>query len=158
MQVPVQGRVASQGESSVGAKLHTASGKYNVRQNSDINVTPFVDVMLVLLIIFMVAAPLMTAGINVDLPKTTAAPLIDQKPPISVGIDASGKLFVDRTPVDVGALVAKLRDEAAGDLTRRIHVRADQSLAYGVVVKVMGEINTAGFSRVALVSEAPPAK
>lgn len=123
---------------------------------SDMNVTPLVDVMLVLLIVFMVAAPLMAQGVPINLPKAQAKPLSDQKPPIGVSVDASGRYFVDTKPVLPDQLVSTLDNE---DPTkdRRIHVRADKDIAYGKVVEVMALINRAGFSKVALVSEQPPA-
>ncbi|HTV32286.1 MAG TPA: protein TolR [Methylocella sp.] len=119
---------------------------------SDINVTPLVDVMLVLLIVFMVAAPLMTAGIPVDLPKATAKPLVDQKQPISVSIDADGKYFVDKREVAADELILVL-DESADGKERRIHVRGDKNIAYGKVIEVMSLINSAGYTKVALVSD-----
>ena len=119
---------------------------------SDINVTPLVDVMLVLLIVFMVAAPLMTAGIPVDLPKATAKPLVDQKEPISISIDADGKYFVDKREVAADELILVL-DESADGKERRIHVRGDKNIAYGKVIEVMSIINSAGYTKVALVSD-----
>ena len=119
---------------------------------SDINVTPLVDVMLVLLIIFMVAAPLMAAGIPVDLPKAQAKPLIDQKQPIAVSINADGKYFIEQREVAAEELILVL-SESADSKERRIHVRGDKSIAYGKVIEVMGLINSAGYTKVALVSE-----
>ena len=121
---------------------------------ADINVTPLVDVMLVLLIVFMVAAPLMTAGIPVDLPKTQAKQLNDQQPPIVVSVDANGVYFVDkRETVGTDGLLAVLRENSENNKDRRIHVRADKSVAYGKVAEAMGVINAAGYVKVALVSE-----
>jgi TolR protein len=121
---------------------------------SDINVTPLVDVMLVLLIIFMVAAPLMAAGVPVDLPKAQAKPLVDQKQPIAVSIGAAGRFFVDEREVAPDELVSVL-SENADSKERRIHVRGDKTIAYGKVIEVMGLINSAGYTKVALVSESP---
>lgn len=121
---------------------------------SDMNVTPLVDVMLVLLIVFMVAAPLMATGIPIDLPKTQTKPLIDQKPPIVVSLDAEGRLFVDKSEVATDQIVAVL-SESAEAKDRRIHVRADQTLSYGRIIEVMGLINSGGYTKVALVSESP---
>jgi biopolymer transport protein TolR len=119
---------------------------------SDMNVTPLVDVMLVLLIVFMVAAPLMATGIPVDLPKAQTKPLNEQKPPIVVSLDAEGRLYVDKNEIGIEEIVAALAKNAEAK-DRRIHVRADQSLAYGRIVEVMGLINSGGYSKVALVSE-----
>jgi biopolymer transport protein TolR len=118
-------------------------------------VTPLVDVMLVLLIVFMVAAPLMTAGIPVDLPKTQAKQLNDQKPPIVVSVDANGGFFVDKREVSADGLLAALNEDSENSKDRRIHVRADKTVPYGRVVEAMGAINAAGYAKVALVSEAP---
>jgi len=122
---------------------------------ADINVTPLVDVMLVLLIVFMVAAPLMTAGIAIDLPKTQAKQLNDQQPPIVVSVDAGGGYFVDkRETAGVEGLLAVLRESSENNRDRRVHVRADKAVAYGKVAEAMGVINAAGYLKVALVSEA----
>jgi len=122
---------------------------------ADINVTPLVDVMLVLLIVFMVAAPLMTAGVPVDLPKTQAKQLNDQQPPIVVSVDASGGYFVDKREAGtIDGLLALLKESADNNKDRRIHLRADKAVAYGKVAEAMGVINAAGFLKVALVSEA----
>jgi len=107
---------------------------------SDMNVTPLVDVMLVLLIVFMVAAPLMAAGVPVDLPKTQAKPLVDQKQPIAISITGEGKLFVDQREVAADELILVL-GENADSKERRIHVRGDKTIAYGKVIEVMGLIN-----------------
>ncbi|KLU25263.1 biopolymer transporter ExbD [Caballeronia mineralivorans PML1(12)] len=122
---------------------------------SEINVTPLVDVMLVLLIVFMVAAPLMASGVKVDLPTSNAKPLSEEKPPIAVSLNAAGKLYVDKTEVTNATLVGALTSATEGDKTRRINIRGDKGLAYGKVIEAMGEINDAGFSKIALVSEPP---
>ena len=122
---------------------------------SEINVTPLVDVMLVLLIIFMVTAPLLVAGVPVDLPKNRAQPLDQQAKPVQVSIDAKGAIFIDDAPVTAGALPARLAEIAAQPEPpegRRIYLRADKALDYGQVMRVMGELNRAGLNRVALVS------
>jgi TolR protein len=129
-------------------------GDFDAAPLSDMNVTPLVDVMLVLLIVFMVAAPLMATGIPVDLPKAQTKPLNEQKPPIVVSLDAEGRLFVDKSEVGTDEIVAVLA-QAAEAKDRRIHVRADQTLSYGRIVEVMGLINSGGYTKVALVSEAP---
>jgi len=120
---------------------------------SDMNVTPLVDVMLVLLIVFMVAAPLMATGIPVDLPKVQTKPLNEQKPPIVVSLDAEGRLFVDKNEVRTDEIIAVLAQNTEAK-NRRIHVHADQSLSYGRIIEVMGLINSGGYTKVALVSDA----
>jgi len=126
---------------------------------SEINVTPMVDVMLVLLIIFMVTAPLLATGVQVDLPETKAAPLDQDREPIAISIDASGAVFVDETPVPNEALGARLQQLAASSSEEggpRIFLRGDRALDYGRVMAVMGEINRAGLRRISLVSTAAP--
>jgi TolR protein len=134
--------------------LRKNDGDFDAPPMSDINVTPLVDVMLVLLIIFMVAAPLMAAGVPVDLPKAQAKPLVDQKQPIAVSIGADGRFFVDEREVASDELVSVL-SENVDSKERRIHVRGDKTIAYGKVIEVMGLINSAGYTKVALVSESP---
>jgi len=126
---------------------------------SEINVTPMVDVMLVLLIIFMVTAPLLATGVQVDLPETKAAPLDQDRDPVAISIDASGTVFVDEAPVPNEALGARLQQIAASSSEEggpRIFLRGDRALDYGRVMAVMGEINRAGLRRVSLVSTATP--
>ena len=124
---------------------------------SDINVTPLVDVMLVLLIVFMVASQLAASGVKVDLPKSNAKPLTEPLPPVVVTIDAQGQVYVNQDAVvDGGSLVAALDRHTGGDKERRVHLRGDQKLSYGLVVKTMGQVTDAGYSRIALVSETPP--
>ena len=122
---------------------------------SDINVTPLVDVMLVLLIVFMVASQLAANGVKVDLPKSNAHPLTEPLPPVVVTIDAQGQVYVNQDAVDGGSLVAALARHTGGDKERRVHLRGDQKLSYGLVVKTMGQVTDAGYSRIALVSETP---
>jgi biopolymer transport protein TolR len=136
--------------------LRKNESDFDAAPMSDMNVTPLVDVMLVLLIVFMVAAPLMAQGVPINLPKVQTKPLSDQKPPIGVSVDAAGQYYVDTKPVAPGQLVATL-DAEDPTKDRRIHVRADANLAYGKVVEVMGLINSAGFTKVALVSQQPGA-
>ena len=122
---------------------------------AEINVTPMVDVMLVLLIIFMVTAPLLVAGVQVDLPESKAAALDQDREPVAISIDAEGRIFVDDAAVAAEALSARLRQVAAGSSEEggpRIFLRADRGLDYGRVMLVMGELNRAGLRRVALVS------
>ena len=134
-------------------------GKRRHRRNpvmSEINVTPMVDVMLVLLIIFMVSAPLLTVGVPIDLPQTQASSL-DQadKEPLAVSVNTEGKVFLQNTEVPLEELVPKLQAIAAarGGNDERIYVRGDKTVDYGTVMKVMGRLSTAGFRRVALVTE-----
>lgn len=122
---------------------------------AEINVTPMVDVMLVLLIIFMVTAPLLVAGVQVDLPETRAAALEQDAEPVAISIDAAGAVFVGDTPVSLDALPARLQQIAASSRQAggpRILLRADRALDYGRVMAVMGELNRAGLRRIALVS------
>jgi biopolymer transport protein TolR len=124
---------------------------------AEINVTPLVDVMLVLLIIFMVTAPLLVAGVPVDLPESRAAPLDAQVQPVQISLDGQGRIFIDETPVTEAALPQRLAAIAAAPAPpegRRIFLRADRGLDYGRVMRVMGELNRAGLNRVALVSTA----
>jgi biopolymer transport protein TolR len=124
---------------------------------AEINVTPLVDVMLVLLIIFMVTAPLLVAGVPVDLPESRAAPLDNQVQPVQVSLDGAGKIFIDDAEIAEAALPQRLAAIAAQPAPpegRRIFLRADRGLDYGRVMRVMGELNRAGLNRVALVSTA----
>ena len=124
---------------------------------SEINVTPMVDVMLVLLIIFMVTAPLLATGVQIDLPQSKAAALEQNNEPVAIAIDRTGNIFVDDAPVPVEALGARLQQVAASSREPggpRIFLRADQGLDYGRVMQVMGEINRAGLRKVALVTTA----
>ncbi|MEX0838384.1 MAG: biopolymer transporter ExbD [Parvibaculum sp.] len=120
---------------------------------AEINVTPVVDVMLVLLIVFMVAAPLLTVGVPVDLPKTQAAPISGDNEPLTITLNGNGEIFVQETPTEIDAMVPQLLAIAENGYEQRIFVRADGSLPYSEVMKVMGVISSSGFSRVALVTE-----
>jgi biopolymer transport protein TolR len=122
---------------------------------AEINVTPMVDVMLVLLIIFMVSAPLLTVGVPLDLPQTQAKSLDLDKEPLTVSVNVKGEVYLQNTEIPVDELVAKLKaiTEARGGAEERIFVRGDKQVEYGSVMKVMGRISAAGFRRVALVTE-----
>ena len=120
---------------------------------SDINVTPMVDVMLVLLIIFMVTAPLLTVGVQVDLPQTRAAVIPGKDEPISVSVNRDGKIFIQDTEIELSALGARLMAIAGNNPDARIFVRGDKTISYGRVMETMGAINAAGFGKVALVTE-----
>ena len=121
---------------------------------AEINVTPFVDVMLVLLIIFMVAAPLLTVGVPVELPKTSANPLpCEQEAPLTVTISADGAVAIQTTPTPIDQLVTKLRAIAAERSSDRVYLRADGALPYEIVVQIMGALNAGGFSDIGLVTD-----
>ena len=122
---------------------------------AEINVTPMVDVMLVLLIIFMVSAPLLTVGVPLDLPQTAAKSLDQDKEPLTVSVQISGKVFLNNTEIPVEELVPKLTaiTQARGGMDERIFVRGDTKVDYGTVMRVMGRLSAAGFKRVALVTE-----
>ena len=119
---------------------------------AEINVTPLVDVMLVLLIIFMVTAPLLVAGVPVNLPDSRAKPLEQRQKPVQISIDTSGKLYVDEVEVPMPALPDRLASLPHGADAPQIYLRADRSLDYGRVMQVMGELNRAGLNKVALVT------
>ncbi|MFT7596688.1 MAG: biopolymer transport protein TolR [Paracoccaceae bacterium] len=141
-------------QASSGSGRRRRRGRGQSRPMSEINVTPFVDVMLVLLIIFMVAAPLMTVGVPVELPKTAAGALAtDSEEPLSVTITAAGEVQIMTTPVPRDQLVAKLRAIAAERETDRVFLRADGSVPYRDVMQVMGALNAGGFSNVGLVTD-----
>ena len=129
--------------------------KSRVRPMSEINVTPFVDVMLVLLIVFMVSAPLLTAGVPVDLPQAQAKPLTIDKPPITVTVK-EGKVFLQDNEVPIDDLVAKLTAAAKDGLDERVYVRGDRAASYGEIMKVMGTISGAGFTHIGLVALKEP--
>ena len=142
---------------SIGS-LRSRSGRrrQRARPMSEINVTPFVDVMLVLLIVFMVTAPLLSAGVPVNLPEANAKPLAVEKEPVSVTIDADGRVFVKDAEVPIDELVSKLSDAVGGNLDQRIYIRGDRSVSYGAIMRVMGDINGAGFRNIGLVSLKEP--
>lgn len=128
------------------------------RPMADINVTPFVDVMLVLLVVFMITAPLLTAGVPVDLPKAEAKALKEEdKKPLEISLTAGGKIYIGETEVKRDRIVNMMSAMTNSDPERRIYLRADQGLAYGEVMDVLGLMNGAGFRKVALISE-PAAK
>lgn len=120
---------------------------------SEINVTPLVDVMLVLLVIFMVTSPMLVAGVNVDLPKTSASPIANQEEPLSVTVNAEGKVYLQNTEVTIEKLVAQLQAILGEKTDSRILVRGDKNIDYGTVMVVVGAINAAGYSKVALVTD-----
>lgn len=125
------------------------------RPEANINVTPLVDVMLVLLIIFMVTAPMLTSGVNVDLPQTSAKPVNSDDKPITVSIKSDGSLYLGDDPVSADELVTRLKQMASDDSGRRIFVRADAHIDYGKVMSTMGQITSGGFTHVALLAQQP---
>ncbi|HEV7248988.1 MAG TPA: protein TolR [Shinella sp.] len=123
---------------------------------SEINVTPFVDVMLVLLIIFMVAAPLMTVGVPIDLPKTKASALNADTQPITVSVKADGQVFLQETAIPIDEVAAKLQAVATTGYTERVFVRGDGNAPYGIVADVMSRIQAGGFTNIGLVTDQKP--
>jgi len=132
------------------------NGSRRFQPMSEINVTPFVDVMLVLLVVFMVTAPLLTVGVEVNLPKTSADSLPGEDEPLTVSIDAEGTLYLQELEITLDELIPKLQAIAAERENMRIFVRGDKAIDYGRVMLVMGTINAAGFTRVGLVTERLP--
>ena len=122
---------------------------------SEINVTPFVDVMLVLLIVFMITAPLLTVGVPVDLPKVKAKSIAEAVEPLVITVNAEGVIFIQDTEVELENLVPRLAAITDNKPDTRIYVRGDKSINYGRVLEVMGTVNVAGFTRVALIAELP---
>jgi biopolymer transport protein TolR len=120
---------------------------------ADINMTPFIDVMLVLLIIFMVAAPLLATGVAVDLPQTKAAPLNIEQKPVSISVDEKGQIFLMDQPVALENLVEKLKEAAKAGADERVYVRGSKSVNYGRIAEIMTLVTGAGFKKVALVTE-----
>ena len=137
-----------------GGRRGGRRGRRHSQPMSEINVTPFVDVMLVLLIIFMVAAPLLTSGVPVDLPRTQAKALNVDTKPITVSVDEQGRLFLQEDEITEGDLIVKLSAlaDAGSGFDERILVRGDRTSNYGAVLKVMGTISSAGYKKIGLVS------
>jgi biopolymer transport protein TolR len=130
-------------------------GRSRRKVMSEINVTPMVDVMLVLLIIFMVSAPLLTVGVPIDLPQSQATSLDQDKEPLTVSVNDKGQIFLQNSEIKVEELVAKLQAvaQARGGTEARVYVRGDKKVDYGTMMRVMGRLSGAGFHRVALVTE-----
>jgi biopolymer transport protein TolR len=141
--------------SSFGSGYSNGGGRYKYSRMSEINVTPFVDVMLVLLIVFMVTAPLMTVGVPVDLPRTKAAMITDTEEPLVISVDAEGVIYIQDTPVPLEKLAARLIAITGSNPEIRIFVRGDKSIDYGTVLMVMGRVNAAGFKKVSLLAKLP---
>ena len=136
----------------------SGGGRQTYRPMAEINVTPFVDVMLVLLVVFMVTAPLLTVGVKVDLPRTDSPVIQGQDEPLAVSVDASGQIFVQDTAVEITELAPRLVAITANKPDTRIFVRGDKAIDYGRVMEVMGTLNVAGFTKVALITERPRAR
>ena len=144
----------------MGAAVRQSGGRANrrgrarTRPMSEINVTPFVDVMLVLLIIFMVAAPLLTVGVPLELPKTNATSLPQEKEePLSINIDAEGRVYIQDTEIGTDTMLAKLTAIAAERESKKVYLRADAGVDYGLVARVMGDLNRAGFTSIGMVAD-----
>ena len=120
---------------------------------SEINVTPFVDVMLVLLIIFMVTAPLLTVGVQVDLPETSADTLPEESEPMTLTINSKGEVFIQETKIEFDNLIKKILAVSNNRTDTRIYVRGDKTIIYGRVLEIMGKLSGSGFTKVALISE-----
>lgn len=143
----------------MGANIQSRSGSGRFTRSrrapmSEINVTPFVDVMLVLLIIFMVTAPLLTVGVEVNLPETKAGAIAGDDEPLAISIDNAGQIFLQDTEVPLATLVPRLHAITGENRDLRIFVRGDEAINYGRVMEVMGTINRAGYRRVALITKA----
>ncbi|HEX3858057.1 MAG TPA: protein TolR [Pseudolabrys sp.] len=141
---------ANAGTPVIGKRRH-----HRRKVMSEINVTPMVDVMLVLLIIFMVSAPLLTVGVPIDLPQSQAKSLDQDKEPLTLSVNDKGQIFLQNSEIDIDALVPKLQAvaEARGGNDARIYIRGDKKVDYGTMMKVMGRLSASGFHRVALVTE-----
>lgn len=144
----------------MAVSLNRAAGQLRRRRRtgqvfSEINVTPFVDVMLVLLVIFMVTAPMLTVGVPVDLPKTKAARMNDQAEPLVISVDAKGKSYLQEMELEGDALIERLIAVSGNNPDAKIYVRGDQKINYGRVMEIMGVIAAAGFSKVSLIAEMP---
>jgi biopolymer transport protein TolR len=144
------GPLVNRGRRGAGAGRRRASGLV-----AEINVTPFVDVMLVLLVIFMITAPLLTSTVPVDLPQTQAARATGQDEPLVVSVNNSGKVYLQDSEMELDVLVVRLRAITGNNTDARIFVRGDRAINYGRVLEVMGAISAAGFNKVALVAEVP---
>ncbi len=143
-----------------GNQGRRAQRRSRMRPQSEINVTPLVDVMLVLLIIFMVTAPLLTPGINIDLPRTITKTISQDKDPLTISIEKGGKIYLggakqESEAIAVEEIAAKVQAIAENGYDQRIQIRGDRSVDYGTVVVVLGELKAAGFHRIGLVTEPP---
>jgi len=137
------------------ARARGSRGSTRYRPMSEINVTPMVDVMLVLLVVFMITAPLLTVGVPVALPKTEASRIVGQDEPLVITVRADGKVYLQDTEIDMAHLIPRLNAITENHKDTRIFLRGDKAIAYGRVMAVMGSVNLAGFDRVALITELP---
>ena len=133
-------------------KLYSKNSKKHILMN-EINVTPFVDVMLVLLIIFMITAPLLTTGIKVNLPQSNANSISEKKEPVTISLNSKGEIFLQKKKMNKKTLIRKLSLLKKQDESLKIYIRGDKTLDYGKVMALMGDINKAGFKKIALVTE-----
>ncbi len=139
----------------INLNSNTVRKRKRYSQMSEINVTPFVDVMLVLLIVFMVTAPLLTVGIPVDLPKVKASALTDQKDPLEITVKIGGEVYLGESRVEVENLIPRLNAITELNKDARIYVRGDRVVAYGRIMEIMSLVNSAGYIKVALVTQNP---
>jgi len=145
----------------MGMQMSTSGrrrGRRKLRPLGEINVTPFVDVMLVLLIVFMVTAPLLTVGVPVDLPETKASQISDDQAPLLISVQADGKIALQNRIIEADELIPRLEAVARAKPETRIFVRGDKNVSYGEVMSVMGLVQESGFSRVALITKLPEEK
>lgn len=140
---------------SMGVNLNEGGGRGGHSTMSDINVTPMVDIMLVLLIIFMVTAPLMTQGVEVDLPKETAQPISTDTEPLVISVRVDGKVFIEEKQVDLATLGDKVRGIREANPKLPVYVRGDKAADYGAVIKVMASLQRSGVDRIGLITEVP---
>ena len=149
----LKGNRVAIGTTSRGGRQGSRRRGRNARLNAEINVTPLVDVMLVLLIVFMIAAPLLSVGVPIELPKTDAKALPSEQEPITITVDFDGKVFIQEDEITLDDLTSRLVAVSANGYEERIYLRADQDSDYGVVMKVMARVNSAGFSNLGLVTD-----
>jgi len=135
----------------------SGKGRGRYRPMAEINVTPLVDVMLVLLIVFMVTAPMITSGVHVDLPQANAKPVNSDSTPITITVDKQGVIYLQNSPVQLSNLVSTLQQIAQNNTDRQVFVRGDQSVTYGDMLNVMATITQGGFTKVALLAQQPGA-
>ena len=138
---------------SVAFNTATRGSRRSRRMMSDINVTPFVDVMLVLLVVFMITAPLLTVGVPVDLPESAAPELSGEDEPLAVSVNADGVIFLQDTEITIEELGPRLRAITENNADARVFVRGDKTIDYGQIMAVMGAISEAGFNHIALITE-----
>ena len=136
-----------------GGGSRSLGGRYKRPQISQINVTPMVDVMLVLLVVFMITAPLLTVGVQVDLPESSADSLPEEQEPLTLSINSKGEIFIQESKVEYEKIIAKVLAVSKNRTDTRIYVRGDKTINYGRVLEIMGLLSGSGFTKVALISE-----